>query len=353
MADSTTEAGADSYPRGKLEAPMICIRTLRTMLLAGGLLALVLLVHHLGAASVATALTHITWWQFVLITLFHVLNLVVDAAAWRYAFAREAAPLSKLVAARCAGDAVNVLSAVAAVGGEAVKAWVLRREIPYEESVPSLIVSKTAETVGQVPLLALGILLAWAGEVGGSVLRMALVYLLLAEVIGAAGLLGVQIAGGLRKAGRLLAWAGIGGTPHAARLDERLRGFYRHEWRRFLVSVGLYFVGWLLGAVQAFLILRSLNLPASLATATVIEALWSGVRFATFYVPASLGTLEGANAMAFSACGFSPGAGLAYALVSRASQVVWIGLGTIVLLVMRPTLSLGGEPAAPATSAAE
>ena len=343
MADSTTEAG----PTRTLGVSMIRMRTVRTMLLVGGLLALVLLVHHLGAASIAAALAHITWWQFVLITLFHVFNLVVDSAAWRYAFPREAAPFPRLVAARCAGDAINVLSAVAAIGGEAVKAWVLRREIPYEESVPSLIVSKTAETVAQVPLLALGILLA-SGEIGGSTLRTAMVYLLLAEVIGAAGFLGVQIAGVLGKAGRLLSSAGIEGTLQAARLDDRLRGFYRHEWRRFLLSVGLYFVGWLLGAVQAFLILRSLNLPASLATATVIEALWSGVRFATFYVPASLGTLEGANAVAFNAFGFSPSAGLAFALVSRASQVVWIGLGMIVLLVMRPTLSLAGEPVAPA-----
>jgi len=332
---------------------MIRMRSVRTMLLAGGLLALVLLVHHLGAASIGAALTHITWWQFVLITLFHVFNLVVDAAAWRYAFPRETAPFHKLVAARCAGDAINVLSAVAAVGGEAVKAWVLRREIPYEESVPVLIVSKTAETVAQVPLLGLGILLAWSGGVGGPTLRIAMLYLLLAEMIGAAGLLGVQIAGGLGKAGRLLSWAGIEGTLHATRLDERLRGFYSHEWRRFLRSVGLYFVGWLLGAVQAFFILRSLNLPASLSTATVIEALWSGVRFATFYVPASLGTLEGANAVAFRAFGFSPSAGLAFALVSRASQAVWIGLGMIVVLAMRPTLSLTDEPTAPAASTAE
>jgi hypothetical protein len=100
--------------------------------------------------------------------------------------------------------------------------------------------------------------------------------------------------------------------------------------------VALYFVGWLLGAVQGFLILDSLALPASLASATIIEALWSAVRFATFYVPASLGTLEGAIAAAFTAFGLRPGAGLAFSLVRRASQAVWIGLGVVALTALRP-----------------
>src|SRR5213593_3367009 len=67
-----------------------------------------------------------------------------------------------------------------------------------------------------------------------------------------------------------------------------------------------------------------------------IEALWSAVRFATFYVPASLGTLEGATAAAFTAFGFRPGAGLAFTLIRRASQAVWIGLGIVALMALRP-----------------
>jgi uncharacterized protein (TIRG00374 family) len=332
---------------------MIGMRTIRIMLLAGGTAVLFALVYRLGAESVASALTHITWWQFVLICLFHGSNVAVDACAWRYAFPREPAPFHKLLGARCAGDAVNVLSAMASVGGEAVKAWVLRREIPYEESVPSLIVSKTAETVAQVLLLGIGLLLASTTEVVGSTLRTAMAYLLVVEVIAVSGFVGVQIAGMVGKAGRLLSWAGVKGTRQVEQLDEALRGFYRQEWRRFLQSTGLYLVGWLLGAVQALLILRSLGLRASLGTATVIEALWSAVRFATFYVPASLGTLEGANAASFGAFGFAASAGLAFTLVRRACQAVWIGFGCVVLVAMRPTRSVVGEQAAPLTSGAD
>jgi hypothetical protein len=92
----------------------------------------------------------------------------------------------------------------------------------------------------------------------------------------------------------------------------------------------------MLGAVQALVILRCLGLQASFVTATIIEALWSAVRFATFFIPASLGTLEGANTVAFGAFGFAASAGLAFTLVRRACQVVWIGLGVVVLVAMRP-----------------
>jgi len=330
------------------------MRTLRVILFTGGGLGLLALLYHFGAESLATVLTHVTWWQFALICLVHSLNVVVDSYGWRYAIATDGAPFHRLVAARCAGDAVNAVTAVAAVGGEATKAWLLRRDLSYRESVPSLIVAKTAEVLSQALLLALGAVLAWRAPAVGPTLRGAMLYFFVVELIGAGGFLGVQVAGAVGKAGRMLAWVGGSGIRHAQQLDEALRSFYRNHWPRFLVSVALYLVGWLLGAVQGVLILQSLGLPGSLVTATIVEALWSAVRFTTFFVPASLGTLEGALAAAFGAFGFSAGAGLAFTLIRRASQAVWIGVGVIVLLAMRPEAPvLAEEEPVPAVSVAD
>ena len=124
------------------------MRTLRSLFLVGGGIALLVLVWHLGADSIASALTHVTWWQFVLVCLLQGLNVVIDAFAWRYALTGVGAPFHRLVAARLAGDAV---------------------------SVPSLIVSKTAEVIAQALLLALGIVLAATTGVVGPSLRTAMV----------------------------------------------------------------------------------------------------------------------------------------------------------------------------------
>ena len=121
----------------------------------------------------------------------------------------------------------------------------------------------------------------------------------------------------------------IGG---AQKLDAALRGYYRKEWRRFALSVAFHMLGWLLGVVEALIMLAALGVDASAATATAIEALGSGVRFATFLVPASLGAFEGANAAAFGALGFGAGAGLAFSFVRRARQAAWVVIGVLLAL---------------------
>jgi glycosyltransferase 2 family protein len=327
------------------------MRILRILPLAGGLLALVLLIRHFGLASLTDALTRIAWWQFALICLIHGVCMVLDTLGWRYTLVADHPPFFRLLAARCAGQAVNVVTALGGVGGEAIKAWLLRRDIPYEASVPSLILAKTAEVVGQALLLVTGILVAWATGVVGWSLLGPMCYLLIVEVIAVAGFILAQVTGGVGRVGRLLAWMGAG--RGARRVDGAVRGFYRSHWRSLLVSVGCHFASWLVGTLEVLLILRTLHVGASVTTAIVIEALGTGVRFATFFVPASLGTLEGANAAAFTALGWAASDGLAFSLVRRGRQAVWIGIGLAVLGAMgamgaaRATgkKSVGPEPA--------
>jgi hypothetical protein len=176
-------------------------------------------------------------------------------------------------------------------------------------------------------------------------------YLLVVEVIGVGGFILAQVAGGVGRAGRLLAWAGAGRGAH--RVDGAVREFYRSHWRALLVSVGLHFASWLVGTMEVLLILRSLHVDASIATATVIEALGTGVRFATFFVPASLGTLEGANAAAFAALGWAASDGLAFSLVRRGRQAAWIGIGLAVLGAMGAARATNEESVEPEPARAD
>jgi uncharacterized membrane protein YbhN (UPF0104 family) len=318
------------------------MRVLRMLPLVGGVLAFVLLIRHFGLESLTAALTRIAWWQFGLACAVHGVSMVLDTLGWRYTFVADRPPFGRLLAARCAGQAVNVITALAGLGGEALKAWLLRRDIPYEASVPSLILAKTAEVIGQTLLLVTGILVAWMTGIVGWSLLGPMCYLLAVEVIGVGGFILVQVAGGVGGAGRLLAWAGV--ARGVRRIDGAVRTFYRLHWRSLLVSIGFHYVSWLVGALEVLLILWSLHLPASAVTATVIEALGTGVRFATFFVPASLGTLEGANAAAFAALGWAASDGLAFSVVRRGRQAAWIGLGLAVLGAMGAARSAGERP---------
>ncbi len=316
--------------------PLYCVRLLRVVLLLAGGVLLTILVARIGWAPIVDVLARLAWWQFALICLPYGLVMVVDTLGWRYAFTRSQAPFHRLLGARIAGEALNVVTALGSVGGEALKAWLVRRDVPYEESVPSVIIAKTTITVAQALFLLIGIVLAWTTLAVDSEILGAMLWLLVVEVLAVGGFFVAQVMGLVARAGRLLVWAGtLESADYARRLDRALRDYYREQWRRLALSVGFHLVGWLVGALETVIIVAVLAMPVSVSTATVIEALGSGVRFATFLVPANLGALEGANAAAFAALGLGAGAGLAYSLVRRARQAVWVGVGIVVLLVMR------------------
>lgn len=313
------------------------MRTVKRLLLVLGVAVMVALVYRIGSEPIVEALRRLAWWEFLLLCVPYALMMAVDTLGWRYAFVRDAVPLPRLYAARVVGEAVNIATALGQVGGEAVKVWLVRRDVSYEESIPSVVIAKTTIVIAQALFLAIGIVVAWvAVDVAPSVLQ-AMLWLLLIEVVTVGAFFGVQISGVVARGGRLLRLLGAG-EAHAATLDRALRTYYRHEPRRFALSVGFHLAGWLLAAAEALVMLWALGIDVSAATATAIEALGSGVRFATFYVPASLGAFEGANAAAFRALGLGAGAGLAFSFLRRARQAVWVLVGLAWLVALRWSL---------------
>jgi glycosyltransferase 2 family protein len=311
------------------------MRPIKLVLLILGMAVVAVSVHRIGWAPVLGALERLTWWQLVLVCLPYAAIMVIDTLGWRFAFPRDPAPFRRLLGARLAGEALNLVTAVGSVGGEPVKTWLIRRDVGYAESVPSVVIAKTTLTIAQALFLLIGVTLAWTMLAIDSRVIGAMLWLLVVEVAAIAGFVAVQIVGVVGRAGRLLEWVGVvTRDDYARRLDSALRDYYRRDWRRLSLSTAFHLGGWLLGAGEAYLILRFLQIPADLVTATVIEALGAGVRFATFLVPASLGAFEGANAAAFEAIGLGAGAGLAFSFVRRARQIGWIGVGLLVLVSM-------------------
>jgi len=319
------------------------MRAFRSLSIVLGLAILAVLVGLVGRDEALAATARALGWRSFLVCLPFALIMAVDTLGWRFAFAYDRVPFLRLVGARMAGEALNVMTAVMPVGGDAIKVWFLRPHVPYRESVASVIVAKTTITLSQALFLLIGVTFALALAVD-SRLVTAMLWLLLVELIGAGGFLLVQVAGLMSRGARVLARFGkLQALAAAENLDQTLQSFYRRQWRRFALSVGFHLLGWLMGVLETWLFLRVLQIPASLATAMVIEALGSAVRFATFFMPGSLGALEGANTAAFAALGFGAQAGLAFSVLRRLRQVVWIGLGGLVLVLARGRARLAPE----------
>ncbi len=321
------------------------MRALRAALLVGGVAAVAFLVVRIGAGVLVSSLSRLGWWQLLLVCLPLGVSMAVDTLGWRYAFAGDPPPYARMFTARLAGEALNVVTALGSVGGEAVKVWLLRPVVRYGESVPSVVIDKTSMTIAQTLFLMLGLVLAeMTGSVDAQVIS-AMLGLIALEVLAVGGFFVTQIAGLAGRAGRLLARAGlIENTSSAERLDTSLRRFYRHQWPRFLLSVAFHLGGWFVDVLGTVVILFVLDIPVGVATAAVIEALGSGVQFATFFIPGSLGALEGAFSATFAILGLGASAGLAFSLVRRARQAVWIGVGFLVLVAARVHVAVAGAP---------
>ena len=315
------------------------MKVLRAGLLVVGLVFLGILVATNDPAAIFGSITQLGWRLAVIACFPFAIITAFDTLGWHFAFLHPRVPFRTLLAVRLAGEAFNLTTPTASLGGEAVKAWLLRGRVPLDESVLSVVVAKTTIMIGQGLFLLVGIVITWLAAPPDSRLLGWMLWLLAVEVLAIVGFLVAQIQGGFGWVPRVLGRIGLGRSRHretVARLDRGLAWFYRNEPRRLALSIGFHFIAWLLGSLEAYLILHFLGLEVSLATATIIEALGTAVRFATFLVPASLGALEGGFVATFTALGLAPSAGVAFGLARRVREVVWIAVGFAAFAIIRP-----------------
>ena len=303
-----------------------------------GVATLAFIVADNDPAAIAASIARVGWRLAVVIVFPNVLVALFDVFGWRYAFTRDRVGLVTLFWTRLAGEAVNLSTPTAALGGEAVKTWLLRDHVSLAESFASVIVAKTTITIAQGLLLLLGVVLAWTVFPADSRLLTAMEWLLALELAALAIFVLAQTRGLAAFGGRMLARFGarrFEGHAGLGRIDRTLADFYLRQPGRLSLSIACHFVAWLLGAIETWMILSFLGTPVSLVTATVIEAFDTGIRFATFMIPGSLGALEGGYAATFAALGLGGTMGVSFSLVRRIREIVWIAVGLVAFAFLR------------------
>jgi uncharacterized membrane protein YbhN (UPF0104 family) len=107
-------------------------------------------------------------------------------------------------------------------------------------------------------------------------------------------------------------------------VEDRLVGFYTTERFHFGLSVFFAFGDWVCEAGATYLAVNLLGFPIDFFDAMVIESFVILVRSTLFFVPADLGTQEGAQVLICGAITGSPAAGLALAAIRRSRDLLWI-----------------------------
>jgi len=330
-------------------------RWLRPLLVLTGLAVVAYLIAQIGPAAIWSSFVTLGWRLPLVLAFPYALAAMVDTLAWRLLLSGPV-PFGLIFRARLAGEAVNLATPTMAVGGEPLKAFLLRPRVPLLDGFVSVIADKTTIVAGQILFLAGGLLAARAHTPPPGRLVPIMTGLLAIEVLAIAGFALVQASGGVGGGGRLLgrigARVGMGGAggylQGLGHLDRSLAALYRSGRRRLVASAVVHALAWASGGLEIYIVLRLLGTEVPLLTALIIESFASGVKFASFMVPASLGALEGGYVAFFEAFGLTATGGLAFVLVRRLREMTWAGVGFLALGVSgRPTALTGSDrPAA-------
>jgi uncharacterized protein (TIRG00374 family) len=323
---------------------VIAGRLVRLLLLLAGAALLAWLVREVGLGAIAETFRRLGWRLAVLLVFPFSAAVALDTLGWWVLLRDHRVPVPALVRARLAGEAINLTTPTASVGGEPVKAFLLRPHVPLAEALASVVVDKTTVIAGQALLVAAGIGIAAAQLGRSNALVVSLAALLVVQVLCIGGFVAVQTLGVFGGGVRLLGRLGLGAARryqdelHA--LDTRLQRFYRERPTRLAASVVLHAAAWATGGLEIALVLALLGADASLPTALAVEAVGAAVKFASFMIPASLGALETGYVAAFGAFGLPGAVGLSYTLIRRLREAVWAAVGYVWLASLRgrPTL---------------
>jgi putative membrane protein len=310
-----------------------------TWLLSAGALLFIGVLASQGLPAVLSALAA-AGWGLLLVALFHLVPLVLDAGAIRVLFGSDASPhaMRDAILTRWAGESANSFLPAGQIGGPVLMARHLaHRGMPMQDAAATLTVSTTLQTVAQIlfALLGVALLSARTGHTSQETLRT--------SALVASGFLAVQIGGFyllqrrgffgklIRMASRL---AGKRDWSHwvsrAEAIDLAIQGIYGRGGG-VAGSFFLSLLGWVVGMGEVYLTLWLIGHPVSWLDALVLESLGQAIRGAAFAVPGALGVQEGGYLLLAPLAGLPPQAALALSLAKRAREIL-LGLPGLLYL---------------------
>jgi putative membrane protein len=309
-----------------------------TWALSAGVLLFIGVLASQGLPAIMATLA-LAGWGLLLVALFHLLPLALDAVAIRVLF--DAVPgaaaavgaasgsMRDALLARWAGESANSLMPAGQIGGPVLMARHLaQRGLRMQDAAAAITVSTTLQTFAQIAFALLGVALlgAQASHISQNALR--------ASSLIASGLLALQVGGFYWMQRR-------GFFSKLMRTATRFAG--KRDWTQWMsqaeaidlavqltysrsgpvaASFLLSSVGWLVGTGEVYLILQLIHHPVGWIDALLLESLGQAIRGAAFAIPGALGVQEGGYLLLAPLAGLPPDAALALSLAKRARELL-------------------------------
>lgn len=289
-----------------------------------------------GTGSVMSTLAG-AGWGLLPIAAFHLVPLVLDAAAIQVLVAKSCS-LRRATLTRWVGESVNSLLPAGQIGGPIAMVRQMKQNgMAGREAAAGITVSTTLQAVAQIVFALLGLAVFGIGATRGTGDGLWMPMLL------ATGLISVLLYGfyvaqrrgifgwafrTLSKMSSKRDWSSL--LDRADAVDEIVLRMYGQR-RQVIASFLLSLVGWIVGTVEVWLICHFMGFPVSWVDALLLESLGQAIRGAAFFVPGSLGVQEGGYLLLAPLVGLPADAALALSLAKRTRELL-LGVPGLVYL---------------------
>ena len=317
-------------------------RAARTLTVFLGVAFLTYLFYRIGAASTWLDLKMIGW-RLTGIVFLEALVQLSNARAWWHMFPNKSRRgcFPRLWLVQLAGNALNNTTPGAPLGGEPIKAMLMKEQFELPVTAATLLSAKLTHALGGALFVILGV-----GAVSCSlkldrlpVESLAVGFILTG--LGITAFMALQIRGLSIPAKRVfhrlrLPQDWVERTLGALeRVDQFLHELYRSRPLDLLASVALVLAGLGIGVVQVWLMVGWLGLRRDWLSSLAIESFSVLVSFAFFMVPSAVGVQEGGKLLIFGALGLPLSAGLSLGVAFRLNSLVSLAAGFAALVSLR------------------
>jgi uncharacterized protein (TIRG00374 family) len=232
------------------------------------------------------------------------------------------------------GEAYNTITPLGTLGGEPIKAQLLkeRHGLSLKQGMASQVIARTTFLIALILFFIPGIFFTMQSEIISEKIKMACLLAMSILSILILFFLVFQVTGTIGKLARWASKLPLGKKMGVflgklELLDKDISSYYKHDIPRATISVSYAFVGWVIGLAELYVTLYFLGYDLSIADLWLIEAMAQLIRNASFFIPLSIGAQEGGLLLIFTALGMPGALGITVSFVRRIKELLWVCFG--------------------------